>query len=111
MISGQIIDLTSTVFGPLIDVSSTALSYAGRCAVPSILFTLGAQLDEAVMEIWPKRAGKQKLPDSEPEGLPLSASDQERMPLSAYVLVLVLRQVLGPLFGAALALGGLRRLC
>lgn len=90
---------------PVLAPLAVALQYAGQCSVPSILITLGAKVDEAVASLWPssKRVLSAKL-------LPHEAQE-EQLPASAYLSVLVLRQVVGPAVGALVLLGGVRGLC
>jgi len=88
----------------------TALQYAGRCSIPAILLTLGAELDKALSDLWaaPKqsRALGKEAPLLDIEEL----TTGEHLPAGAYVSVFVLRQLVGPIFGAAVGCGLLRGL-
>jgi len=85
---------------------STPFAYAGRCAVPTVLMMLGARLDEAVEEVRSMSESKTvPLLDAE-------AQEQEiAMPFAGHVAVVLVRQVLGPIFGALVMLGFFRGVC
>jgi len=101
-------------FAPVLHPVTVALQYAGRCSVPSILITLGARMDEAVATLWQRRKAANAA-RAEPLlsacGPLVEPAAEEDMPLCAYFGVLLLRQIIGPLFGVALCCGFLRGVC
>uniref|UniRef100_A0A7S1AL65 Uncharacterized protein n=1 Tax=Noctiluca scintillans TaxID=2966 RepID=A0A7S1AL65_NOCSC len=94
---------------------STAVDYAGRCSVPAILLTLGGRLYEAVEEIGQNGfAGAGLLSENlvyeTSRGNDVAVEKLAMHPI-VYLTVVLLRLVIGPLFGALVALGFLRDIC
>jgi len=87
-----------------IEPMRTALSYGGRCSVPIILIQLGARLHAAISEVTSKSVVAVQDPLLPREDVEASA----KMPQVAYWLIFVLRQIVGPIFGAFIACGVLR---
>lgn len=86
-----------------------AIEYASRCLVPATLLTLGAQLGSAVTTLHGRREQEMDAALSGEDGGRPSAggAPPPTLPAEAYAVLILLRQVAGPLLGCAL-IGGLR---
>lgn len=105
------------VAGPLI----TAVEYSSRCLVPVMLFCLGSAISEAAspqrgmkapltstsstdnsLELTAPSDSLSHVQDAAAEGSMVVAIPLPTLPTAAYVAIVVLRQIFGPLLGAAL---------